>query len=158
MFVASPILGAMTASSLLKNPGWCTQIARAVLGNLRAVGVDGFRPVSLNPPQLTGQIESHYDTVNLSDWQDFHAANWSQIDGDSYKDWAFSPHMESYIWAVFLRAYNLTGQEIFLARALRPIETMMAAYPGWSPIANGVQLLFLLSQAIILSALVAHEQ
>lgn len=137
---ARAILGAMTASALLKDPGWCTQIARAVLANLRAVGVDGFRPVSMNLRQLTGQIESNYVTVNLSGWQDFHAANWSQIDGDSYKDWAFSPHMESYIWAVFLRAYNLTGQEIFLERALRPIETMMAAYPGWSPIANGVQL------------------
>ena len=137
---ARALLGAMTASGLLKDARWCTQIARAILGNFRAVGVDGFRPVSMNVAQLTGQSMSTYGAANLSGWQDFHAANWSQIDGKDYKDWAFSPHMESYIWAVFLRAFDLTGDEMFLERALRPIATMMAAYPGWAPIANGVQL------------------
>ena len=137
---ARALIGAMTAGGLLKDARWCTQIARSILGNMRAVGVDGFRPVDMSIGQLTGQSRTKYGSVNLSGWQDFHAANWSQIEGDAYKDWAFSPHMESYIWAVFLRAYDLTGLEIFLERALRPIETMMGAYPGWAPIANGVQL------------------
>ena len=46
---ARAILGAMTAASLLNDAKWCTQIAKAILGNLRAVGVDGFRPVP-SPP------------------------------------------------------------------------------------------------------------
>ena len=137
---ARAMLGAMTTAGMLKDARWSTEIARAILGNLRAVGVDGFRPVSMNKEQLIGQGGTLYGAANLSGWEDFHAANWSAIEGDSYKDWAFSPHMEAYLWAVFLRAYNLTGDEVFLERALRPIETMMAAYPGWAPIANGVQL------------------
>ena len=137
---ARAMLGAMTTAGLLKETRWSTQIARAVLGNLRAVGVDGFRPVSMNKEQLVGQGSTLYGGVNLSGWEAFHAANWSQIEGDAFKDWAFSPHMESYLWAVFLRAYDLTGEVALLDRALRPIATMMDAYPGWSPIANGVQL------------------
>ena len=71
--------------------------------------------MSMNPPQLTGQIESNYVNVNLSGWQEFHAANWSKIDGDLQR-LGVSLHMESYIWAVFLRAYNLTGQNISSVR------------------------------------------
>ena len=125
---ARALLGAMTASSLMGSNRWSSQIARAILGNLRAIGVDGFRPVSLSGGLLTGQMIDR--ARNLSGWPDYHAANWSALEGDSYKDWAFSPHMESYIWAVLLRAYALTGDEVFLQRAITPITTMMEAYPG----------------------------
>jgi hypothetical protein len=137
---ARAILGAMSAAAMLNKTRWSTQIARAILGNLRAVGVDGFRPVSMSTGQLTGKVVSKYGSVNFSGWQQYHSANWSAIEGDSYKDWAFSPHMESYIWAVFLKAYALTGDEAFYERAFLPIQAMMNAFPGWAPIANGVQL------------------
>ena len=42
---ARALLGAMSASALLTNSRWSTEIARSILGNLRAVGEDGFRPV-----------------------------------------------------------------------------------------------------------------
>jgi hypothetical protein len=131
---ARAILGAMSAAAMLNKTRWSTQIARAILGNLRAVGVDGFRPVSMSVGQLTGKLISKYGSANVSGWRQFHDTNWSALEGDNYKDWAFSPHMESYLWAVFLQAYHLTGDETFYQRAFLPIQTMMNAFPGWSPI------------------------
>lgn len=39
--------------------------------------------------------------------------------------------------AVFMRAYDLTGDEMYFERAFRPIATLMSDYPGWALLANG---------------------
>jgi hypothetical protein len=39
--------------------------------------------------------------------------------------------MEAYPWALFLRAYDLTGYTPFKQKAKAGIYTMMHAWPGW---------------------------
>ena len=36
-----------------------------------------------------------------------------------------------------MRAYDLTGDEMYFERAFRPIATLMSDYPGWALLANG---------------------
>ena len=164
---ARALLGAMTTASLLDSTRWAVQIARGILGNLRMIGVDGFRPMEL----VVGTVTGH-DTLtcrgrcNISGWQEMHAANWSEVKscpawcsdpatnpgcppdgfrtpaglGCEWVDWAFSPHELAYQWALMLRAHALTGDASYFDRPYSAIRTMMAAYPGWAPISNGVQL------------------
>lgn len=52
----------------------------------------------MNKDQMIGKggpwvYRGPHGTTNISGWEQYHAANWSAIEGDAYKTWAFSPHM-----------------------------------------------------------------
>lgn len=51
----------------------------------------------------------------------------------------FSPHYESYIWAVYLWGYSRSGFAPLYDRSVAALTTMMQNYPSkWIPTANGI--------------------
>lgn len=103
-------------------------------------GVDGFRPISTIIRTIKQKGWESYYNANYTDCCAAHDASCCQSSSWNWREWAFSPHMESWPWAVYLRAFALTGYEPFYERSHAAIATMMAEYPAWYPIANGIQL------------------
>lgn len=101
---------------------WDSTIAAAALANLRMAGVDGFSP-----------SRADFDEIDGNGWQSYHDANHS---ADAS---VFSPHYQSWIWAVFLKCYDVSGYTPFKDRATRAIRDMMDNYPTmWQATANGI--------------------
>lgn len=118
---ARGILAGLALSGLLKTDRYGAVIARAVLGNLRWAGVDGFGPPSGN-----------FADMIKSGWQSTHNASFAG-DGSVY-----SPHYQGYIWCAYLYGYVQSSYRPLYDRAYAAIATMMANYPGkWIPTANG---------------------
>ena len=135
---ARATLGLLTANALLgaQHRNWASSIAQVILGNYRTTSFDGFRYVSTDTGQLQAQGWRAFAERNHSAC----CAKAGGITGPCCPGALFSPHMESYPWAVFLQAYHLTEYEPFKAKAKAGISTMMANWPHWAPIANGVAL------------------
>jgi hypothetical protein len=123
---ARGLLGAVATAGLLKSERWHSTIATAVLGNLRATSKSGFAPGSA---PFSSMVEpTTYDP----------GQGWRKI-YDSVGSPNFSPHYESYIWAVYLWAYSRSGFTPLLERAQAGLTTMMENYPSkWVPTANGI--------------------
>ena len=84
---------------------------RCLLANLRTTGPLGFRGDRIDLPALSVQ-----------GWRPFFERRTVN----------YSPHMEAYLWACFLWAYQQTGFEPFYQRAERAIRMTMAQYTdGW---------------------------
>ena len=85
---ARSMLGTLLAAACLGTDRWDEPLARAVLANFRTTGRLGFRGDRIDIPDLEKNGWRHYydaETVN------------------------YAPHFESYLWAVNLLAYRLTG-------------------------------------------------
>jgi hypothetical protein len=108
---ARSLLGTLAAAACLKTDRWDEPLARATLANFRTTGRLGFRGDRIDIPDLEKNGWRHYyeaDTIN------------------------YAPHFESYLWALNLLAYRLTGFRPLLDRAANAIGLTMKAYPhGW---------------------------
>jgi hypothetical protein len=108
-------------------PGrWDGGLASAILGNFRQHGVDGFRPVSTIIRDIKQKGWKAYYDANYTECCLAKDASCCQSRTWNWREWAFSPHMESWPWAVYLRAYNLTSFEPFFERSHAAIAAMMA--------------------------------
>eukprot|EP00750_Incisomonas_marina_P032186 INCI8939.2.p1 GENE.INCI8939.2~~INCI8939.2.p1 ORF type:complete len:787 (-),score=99.24 INCI8939.2:698-3058(-) len=124
---ARGLLGAVATAGLLQSDRWDTTIVTGVLGNLRQTPKNGFAPSS-------STFEALVDATTFDP-----ASGWrSRYDSEGGAP-NFSPHYESYIWAVYLLGYAQSGFEPLLSRAQTALTTMMENYPSkWIPTANGI--------------------
>ena len=114
---ARGLLAAVATAGLLKSQRWHTTIVTAVLGNLRMTTRNGFGPSSAR-------------FSSISDWHTVFNAEGKP---------SYSPHYQSYIWAVYLWAYSSSGYTPLLQRAQNALSIMMNNYPTkWVPTANGI--------------------
>ena len=110
---ARVLLGTIASSSLLQSDRWDEAMLRTMLANFRLTGPMGYHAGGLIPQ---GDLERN-------GWQ--HYWNWDGTD--------FSPHYQSYKWAVYLWLYDKTRFPPLLERTRTGIRLMMEAYPrGWS--------------------------
>jgi len=105
------LLGTAAAAALLGESRWDEAMTRCLLANLRTTGRRGFRDDRIDLPALSAQ-----------GWRPFFRRSLV----------SYSPHMEAYLWACFLWAYQQTGYELFYERAENALRLTMAQYPnGW---------------------------
>lgn len=108
---ARSMLGTFLAAACLETDRWDEPLAKCVLANFRTTGRLGFRGDRIDIPDLEKNGWRHYfesETVN------------------------YAPHFESYLWAVNLLAYRLTGFRPLFDRTANAIGLTMKAYPqGW---------------------------
>ncbi|WP_299546840.1 hypothetical protein [Seonamhaeicola sp.] len=105
------MLGAVVTTAITGNRDWDYKIMRMLLAQLRTTGKKGFRSDRIDLPQF-----------NAHDWKYFYDRDFV----------SFSPHMEAYLWACMLWAYDKTGDPIFLERTENAIRATMNEYTdGW---------------------------
>ena len=126
---ARSILAGFATRALLGEQRWDSIIARAILGNFRMAGVEGF----------SAQNDYIFSDISKQSWEHFHNQN------SSANTRLFSPHYQSYVWAVFIRADGFLGDtgvnvsHDFYERANNAISMMMMHYPTrWQNTANGI--------------------
>lgn len=108
---ARGLLGTLLAAACLRTDRWDESLAKAVLANFRTTGRLGFRGDRIDIPD-----------IEKNGWRYYY-------DGETTN---FAPHFESYLWAVNLLAYRLTGFRPLLDRTVKGIGLTMKAYPaGW---------------------------
>jgi hypothetical protein len=113
---ARGLLGAIATAGLLRSERWHSTIATAVLGNLRATPKSGFAP---RQAVFSGMVDSTTFDPTMGWRKAFDSAGGA----------SFSPHYESYIWAVFLWAHGQCGFAPLLERAQAGLTRMMEGYP-----------------------------
>jgi len=110
-------LGAIITAAITGNTEQDDTLMRMLLALHRTTGKNGFRGDRIDLPQLQENGWQHYyegKVMNLS------------------------PHMEAYLWACFLWAYDKTGDPIFLERTKMAIKTTMEGYPNKWKWMNGL--------------------
>ena len=91
---------------------WDEAVARAILANFRTTGVRGFRPACVQEKDLQARGWESY-------WAGHHVH--------------YSPHMQSWLWACNLWAYEQTRFEPLLTRSKTGMRLTMHAYPdSWN--------------------------
>ncbi len=106
------MLGTLAASGVLETDRYDRAMMMCLLAQLRTTGQLGFRGDCLFLKQLGREGWQHY----------FHRKDFV----------SYSPHMEAYLWACFLWAYQRTGYEMFYQRAENAIRmTMLQHTDGW---------------------------
>eukprot|EP01052_Picozoa_sp_SAG31_P016343 SAG31_NODE_1078_length_10032_cov_4.602034_11_plen_932_part_00 len=119
---ARSLLAGLSTAALLRTDRFNTQIATAMYGNLRLSCKGGFGPAS-----------SDVADIQRSGWRVVFDADMS-ADKDMY-----SPHYQSYMWAVFLWASRQSNFAPFYDRAFAAIQHMMTRFPSfWQPTMNGI--------------------
>ena len=105
------LLGTLATAALLDEDRWDQRVMRCLLANLRTTGQLGFRNDRIDLPELSAR-----------GWQPFFQR----------RIVSYSPHMEAYLWACYLWAYQRTGYDLFYVRAENAIRMTMAQYSdGW---------------------------
>ncbi len=105
------LLGTAAAAALLGENRWDEAMMMCLLANLRTTGRKGFRSDRIDIGPLSAQ-----------GWEPFFRRSIV----------SFSPHMEAYLWACYLWAYERTGYDLFLDRAKTAIRMTMENYTdGW---------------------------
>jgi hypothetical protein len=105
---ARALLALGVVSGTTGNNRWNESVSRAILANFRTTGLRGFRPSCVEESALQAQGWRAY-------WTNRHIH--------------YSPHMQSWIWACYLWAYQQTRFEPFLHRTESGMRLMMEAYP-----------------------------
>ncbi|WP_299551573.1 hypothetical protein [Seonamhaeicola sp.] len=105
------MLGTMITSAITGNEDWDPILMKLLLAQLRTTGKNGFRGDRIDLPDL-----------EKNGWRHFYDRDFV----------SFSPHMEAYLWACMLWAYDKTGDPIFLERTKNAIKATMNEYTdGW---------------------------
>ena len=108
---ANAMLGTLATAAVLGEDSWDESVMKCLLANLRTTGKLGFRDDRIDLPQLTEKGWKYFFDREIV---------------------SYSPHMESYLWACNLWAYQKTGYELFYTKAERAIRMTMAVYTdGW---------------------------
>lgn len=110
-------LGAIITTAITGNLEHDHTLMRMLLALYRTTGKNGFRGDRIDLPQLEENGWQHYYDGNVLN---------------------LSPHMEAYLWACFLWAYDKTGDPIFLERTKKAIKTTMEGYPDKWKWMNGL--------------------
>lgn len=105
------LMGTMAAAALMDDDRWDEAMMMCLLANLRTTGQMGFRGDRIDITQLSSQ-----------GWRPFFER----------KIVSYSPHMEAYLWACYLWAYQRTGFELFYKLARNALRMTMKVYTdGW---------------------------
>lgn len=105
------LLGTAATAVLTGENAWDEAMMRCLLANLRTTGRKGFRSDRIDIRPLSAQ-----------GWEPFFRRNIV----------SYSPHMEAYLWACYLWAYERTKYPLFLERAKTAIRMTMEQYTdGW---------------------------
>lgn len=112
------LLGALLAAHLMGEHRWDTKLRAAIDGNLRLTGLDGFQGDRHEGRDIVKNGIEHYHNRHFVNPH---------------------PHYESWLWAVYLWQYSLTGEPAFLETAKKGISATMAAYPKDWKWTNGIQ-------------------
>lgn len=115
---ARVLLGTLATAAALDSDRWNEALVRGMLGNYRTTGTLGFRTGRLEGPELQAR-----------GWEWFAAREVENL----------APHYESWLWAVYLRMYDLTGYLPLLERARSGIRRTMMGYPDEWRWTNGLQ-------------------
>jgi len=108
---ARAMLGNLAVAALTGDDRWDEVIMRCLLANLRTTGQLGFRGDTISLPELSQKGWRPFFERKIVDY------------------W---PHMEAYLWAAFLWAYEQTGYELFYERAENGLRMTMEQYTdGW---------------------------
>lgn len=105
---ARMLLGVLSAREVLGDGRWDADILRCTLANLRTSNQDGLRQPRLEAASFQGKT-----------WMDYYHGEVECV----------SPHYQSYLWALFLWMYALTGIEELLERSERAITIVMERFP-----------------------------
>lgn len=105
---ARMLLGAISAREVLGDDRWDVEILRCTLANLRTSNQDGLRLPRLEASSFDGKT-----------WMDYYHGEVDYV----------SPHYQSYLWAVFLWMYALTGIDELLEKSERAIAIVMERFP-----------------------------
>ncbi len=106
------LLGTIATAALNDDDRWDEAAMMCLLANLRTAGQLGFRGDRIDLPELSRQ-------------------GWKPL--FLRRNVNYLPHMEAYLWACYLWAYERTGYELFLDRAKTAIGMTMAQYTdGWT--------------------------
>lgn len=109
---ARVLMPALTVAGLVDDERWDERILRSILANLRTTGALGFRRPRINLEHLHEQ------------------GGWAFFQEEEHIHYA--PHYQAYLWATFLWAHALTGDEELLRKPREAIRRTMAVYPeGW---------------------------
>jgi hypothetical protein len=111
------LMSTAATAAMLDDGRWDEAMMMCLLGNLRTTGQLGFRSDRIDMPALGSQ-----------GWRPF------------FERWntSYSPHMESWLWACYLWAYQRTGFELFYERAATALRMTMAQYPNGLRWTNGL--------------------
>ena len=115
---ARVLLATAVSATLLDQHQWDRAMLQCLLADLRTTGRLGFRDerIDLGPLRTYG-------------WRHFF----------NRRNTHFSPHYESYLWACFLWAWQVTGYDLFRERAETAIQMTMKAYPNHWQLVTGLQ-------------------
>eukprot|EP01060_Flectonema_neradi_P034267 TRINITY_DN5959_c0_g1_i2.p1 TRINITY_DN5959_c0_g1~~TRINITY_DN5959_c0_g1_i2.p1 ORF type:complete len:504 (+),score=78.81 TRINITY_DN5959_c0_g1_i2:40-1551(+) len=114
---ARALLAGLAVTSWLNDTRWQTQLVTGILSNLRWTGTNGF-----------GANDGFFSKMN--DWESVY---------NSAPSPTYSPHYQSYLWAVYLWGYKASGHQPLYDRAYAAIKIMMDNYPTkWIPTSNGI--------------------
>jgi hypothetical protein len=115
---ARAILGTITASAALGSRRWDESLVKAILGNFRTSGKNGFRG---------GRLEE--EGLSAEGWEGPFQSELVHL----------APHYESWLWATYLWLYNKTGYGPLLERTRTGLQMMMECYPDRWQWTNGIQ-------------------
>ena len=105
---ARVLLSAMVLRNTLNCKDWDDYILKCVFGNLRTAGKLGFRRMRLDD----GKSEKNT-------WQDYYNEDFIHL----------SPHYQSYLWAIYLWVYMMTGVEELYTKSVTAIKITMNDFP-----------------------------
>jgi len=104
------MMGTLAAAAATGQDRWNEAMTLCLLANLRTTGQLGFRSDRVDIGPLSRGWMAFFRRRIVS----------------------YSPHMEAYLWACFLWAYERTGDKLFLDRARTAIAMTMNTYTdGW---------------------------
>ncbi len=106
---ARALLAVGAVAALAGERRWDEAVARCILANFRTTGVNGFRPACVQEQELQARGWQAY-------WTSPHAH--------------YSPHMQSWLWACNLWAYQQTRFAPLLERSKQGMSLTMQAYPA----------------------------
>jgi hypothetical protein len=106
---ARALLSVGAVAALAGERRWDEAVARCILANFRTTGMQGFRPSCVQENELQAQGWKAY-------WNSRHVH--------------YSPHMQSWLWACNLWAYQQTRFQPLLARSELGMRLTMQAYPA----------------------------
>jgi hypothetical protein len=106
---ARALLAVGAVAAISDEPRWNRLVARCILANLRTTGRTGFREQCVEDAALQSRGWKPY-------WNSQHVH--------------YSPHMQSWIWACYLWAYQQNRFEPLLERSKAGLQATMQAYPA----------------------------
>jgi hypothetical protein len=111
------LMGVAAAAAMLEDDSWNEAMMKCLIANLRTAGMQGFRSDRIDMPELGRNGWEHYFQRSFA---------------------SYSPHMESWLWACYLWAYERTGFQLFRDRATTALGMTMAQYPDGLRWTNGL--------------------